>query len=113
MMRRLAATVVLAALLVPSAPLLVGAQGSGCALSSAYRQFTGQVSEVGATRIVIQPGGGAPLAFAKSPSVAVMGAKAGWGRLREGDRVIVSWGMADAPRTAHEICVLASPAPAS
>lgn len=112
-MRRLVVGAALAVLMVPLVPWLSSAQGTGCALSGAYRQFTGEISEVGATSLVIEPGAGAPLEFAKSPSIAVMGEKVGWNRLRKGDRVIVSWRMADDPRTAHEICVLAGPRPAS
>ncbi|HJO23227.1 MAG: hypothetical protein QF890_02310 [Myxococcota bacterium] len=112
-MRKLAASMAFAALVALLVPGLAGAQGRGCELSGGYRQFKGRVDRVGPDKLSIDSGKGAKLEFAKGAAVEVMGEKTDWKRLRKQDRVLVSWSLADDPRTAHEVCVLPAGAPGS
>jgi hypothetical protein len=70
-----------------------------------FRDFSGKVTEISGDKMVIDNRRGDQVAFRRSETTAVTGAKTSWGAIEVGDRVSVSWKMVDKPRVAHKVVV--------
>lgn len=86
--------------------LLAGTSSADCSLSSEYRPMHGTIAQVSGGELTLARRSGDRVAFRKAGQVTVMGTKADWSALSEGDHAIVGWLISDNPAVAYEICVL-------
>ncbi len=72
------------------------------------REFTGHVSRVTSSQLVVDNRMGDQLSFARSDKTRVRGAKEEWSAIEPSDHVTVHWSFDDKPRQAHRVVVLPS-----
>lgn len=70
------------------------------------REFTGRVSEVTSSELVVGNRMGDELTFARSKRTRVRGAKGDWASIQPEDHVTVHWSFQDKPRQARRVVVL-------
>jgi hypothetical protein len=92
------ALIALVALIVPIAmPGAAAAQ---------MREFTGMVSKIDKTKLIVDNRKGDKVSFDKVPETTVEGEKTTWEAIKKDDWVSVSWKMVDKPRKAYKVVVM-------
>lgn len=87
------------------AVLVAGGMGSLPAYAQ-MREFTGRVSRVTASEVVVGNRMGDELSFARTERTRVRGAKDDWAAIELSDHVTVHWSFEDKPRKAHRVVVM-------
>ena len=72
------------------------------------RDFAGTVVAISANRLTVQNRMGDRRAFAGNARTPVSGKVDAWGRIKKGDRVVVSWSLDDRPVRARHVRVTGS-----
>ncbi len=72
------------------------------------REFTGHISQVTASQLVVDNRMGDQLTFVRSKKTRVRGAKNEWTALQIRDHVTVHWSFEDKPRQARRVVVLSA-----
>lgn len=69
------------------------------------RDFAGTVVAMSGKQLTVENRMGDRRAFTGGPKTPVSGARAAWGEIGKGDRVVVSWSLDDRPARARRIRV--------
>jgi len=91
-----------------AAAIALGLACSFAANADSPRDFSGRISAVSASSLVVDNRSGDELRFVPADKVVVSGRKQSWSALAKGDDVSVSWKIGDSPRKAYRVVVLPS-----